>query len=91
MYGNNCNHSCPCCCGTATYNNIVFYVEGPPKKNPLKPLETLPELKARLSREAVRENGKLLRTSLRESRPPPPRPRTRNRCCSGSSKHMVRI
>ena len=96
MYGNSscnhlyCNHSCPCCC-TTTSSNIVFYVQERPKPNPLLPPETLLERRARLNREAVRENGKLLRTSPRESQPPPPPPKERNRCCSSSSRCMTRV
>jgi hypothetical protein len=50
---------------------------------------TLHEMKARLSREAVRYWGRLERNLPQSPLPPPPSPRTRNRCCSVSSKHMV--
>jgi len=85
--------TCPASPASSGTSDTVFYVfESHHTSLELakKPAETLAELKARISREAAQYWGWIERTGQKRSRPPQPRPRTRNRCCSGSSKHMVR-
>ena len=51
--------------------------------------ESLLEMRARWSREATRERARLA-LAVRLAAPPRHPPKRRNRCCSGSSRHMVR-
>jgi hypothetical protein len=84
------DYYCLNCGATRTECIIIFQSYGAKdKKLHLEKLETVAELKARLSREAAQYWGWLERTRPRTPSPIPPPPRTRNRCCSGSSRYMV--